>query len=49
MRTREEIKATENLKIDKDKLYQRKNKRQQVEQLTLLKESKKPKASATKK
>jgi len=49
MKTREEIKAAENLRIEKDKLYQRKDKRQQVEQLTLLKESKKPKASTTKK
>lgn len=49
MKTREEIKAAENLKIEKDKLYQRKNKRQQVEQLTLLKETKKPKTSATRK
>lgn len=45
MKTREEIKAAENLKIDKDKLYQRKDKRAQVENLTLLKETKKPKGS----
>jgi hypothetical protein len=49
MKTREEIKAAENLKIDKDKLYQRKDKRAQVENLTLLKETKKPKSSTAKK
>lgn len=49
MKTREEIKAAENLKIDKEKRYQRKDKRAQVENLTQLKETKKPKASERKK
>lgn len=49
MKTREEIKADENLKINSEKRYQRKDKRAQVENLTLLKEIKKPKASDKKK
>jgi hypothetical protein len=49
MKTREYIKADENLKIDLEKRYQRKDKRLQVEQLTLHKENKKPKGSSGKK
>jgi hypothetical protein len=48
MKTREEIKAEENLKINSEKRYQRKDKRAQVEKLTLLKETKKTKASKPK-
>lgn len=49
MKTREYIRAAENLKIDLEKRYQRKDKRLQVEQLTLHKEIKKPKGSSGKK
>jgi hypothetical protein len=49
MKTREEIKAAENLKITSEKRYQRKDKRAQVENLTLLKETKKSKTDNTKK
>lgn len=49
MKSREYIKAEENLKIEKEKRYQRKHKRLQVEQLTLLKETKKPKGGKEKK
>jgi hypothetical protein len=45
MKNREYIKAEENLKIEQEKRYQRRDKRQQVEQLTLLKENKKPKGT----
>lgn len=48
MKTREYIKAEENLKIDKEKRYQRKDKRKQVEQLTLLKDEKKGKGTFSK-
>jgi hypothetical protein len=48
MKTREYIKAEENFKIDSEKRYQRKDKRLQVEQLTLHKETKKPKGSSGK-
>jgi hypothetical protein len=46
MKTREFIKADENLKIESEKRYQKplqKMRRPQVEKLTLLKEEKKPK------
>jgi hypothetical protein len=49
MKTREYVKAEENFKIDLEKRYQRKDKRLQVEQLTLHKETKKPKGSSGKK
>ena len=49
MKSREYIKAEENLKIDKEKRYQHEDRRQQVEQLTLLKETKKPKGGKEKK
>ena len=49
MKNREYIKAEENFKIEKEKRFQRKSKRAQVETLTLLKESKKPKGSYVKK
>jgi hypothetical protein len=49
MKSREYIKAEENLKIEQEKRYQRKDKRLQVEQLTLYKEEKKPKAGKEKK
>ncbi len=42
MKTREFVKAEENLKIESEKRFQRKMKRPQVEKLTLLKEKKKP-------
>ncbi len=45
MKNREYIKAEENLKIESEKRFQHKQKRAQVEKLTLLKETKKPKAS----
>ncbi|MCU0368438.1 MAG: hypothetical protein MUF39_06375 [Cyclobacteriaceae bacterium] len=45
MKNREYIKAEENLKIEQEKRYQRKDKRAQVENLTLLKETKKPKGT----
>lgn len=48
MKNREYIKAEENLKIEEEKRFQRKNKRAQVEKLTLLKEEKKPKGSYSK-
>ena len=43
MKNRESIKAEEYLKRDEQKSYQRKDKRAQVEKLTLLKETKKAK------
>jgi hypothetical protein len=49
MKTREYIKAEENFKIDQEKRYQRKDKRLQVEQLTLHKEVKKLKGASGKK
>lgn len=49
MKNREYIKAQENLKIDQEKRYQRKDKRLQVEQQTLLKDTKKPKGGRGKK
>ena len=49
MKNKEYIKAKENLKIDQEKRYQRKDKRLQVEQLTLHKETKKPKGGEEKK
>ncbi len=48
MKTREYIKAEENLKIEQEKRYQRRDKRLQVEQLTLLKDEKKEKGSFSK-
>jgi hypothetical protein len=45
MKNKEYIKAEENLKREEQKLYQRKDKHQQVEQLTLLKEDKKKPAA----
>lgn len=48
MKTREYIKAEENLKIEQEKRYQRKDKRLQVEQLTLLKDEKKQKGTFSK-
>lgn len=48
MKTREYIKAEENLKIEQEKRYQKKDKRAQVEKLTLLKETKKPKQNSAK-
>jgi hypothetical protein len=48
MKNREYIKAEENLKIEKEKRFQRKDKRLQVEQQTLLKETKKAKGSFSK-
>lgn len=44
MKTREYIKAEENLKIDQEKRYQRKDKRAQVEGLTTIKKDKKAKS-----
>lgn len=44
MKTREFIKAEENLKIDQEKRYQRKDKRAQVEGLTTIKKDKEAKA-----
>jgi hypothetical protein len=49
MKNREYVKAQENFKIDLEKRYQRKDKRLQVEQLTLHKEIKKPKGASGKK
>ncbi len=43
MKNQEYIKAEEYLKRDEQKSYQRKDKRAQVEKLTLLKETKKAK------
>jgi hypothetical protein len=43
MKSREYIKAEENLKIDQEKRYQRKDKRAQVEGLTTIKKDKKAK------
>lgn len=43
MKTREFIKATENLKIDQEKRYQKKVKRIQEEKQTMLVDFKKPK------
>lgn len=48
MKSREYIKAEENLKIEQEKRYQRKDKRLQVEQLTLLKDEKKEKGTFSK-
>jgi hypothetical protein len=49
MKNPEYIKAEENFKIEQEKRFQRKDKRAQVEKLTLLKETKKPKGSFSKK
>ena len=49
MKNLEYIKAEENLKREDQKLYQRKDKRAQVEKLTLMKEVKKPKGKFRKK
>jgi hypothetical protein len=49
MKTKAFIKAEENFKIEEEKRYQRKNKHAQVEQLTQLKEAKKPKGFSAKK
>ena len=49
MKTLDYIKAQENLKRDQLKEYQRKEKRAQVEKLTLLKDYKKPKGTFSKK
>jgi hypothetical protein len=49
MKNREYIKAEENFKIDQEKRYQRKDKRLQVEQQTLLRDAKKPKGFSGKK
>lgn len=43
MKNRVFIKAEENFKIEEEKRYQRKDKHPQVEELTKLKEKKKPK------
>jgi len=48
MKNKEYIKAAENFKREEQKLYQRKDKRAQVEKLTLMKEDKKPKGKFTK-
>jgi hypothetical protein len=48
MKPREYIKAEENFLIEKEKRYQRKNRRPQEEYLTTLKETKKPPKSAKK-
>lgn len=48
MKSREYIKAEENFKIEQEKRFQRKDRRPQVEKLTLLKETKKPKRSNSK-
>jgi hypothetical protein len=45
MKSREYIKAEENFKIEQEKRFQREDRRQQVEQLTLLKDKKKPKGT----
>ena len=49
MKNKDFIKAAENFAIDEEKLFQRKDKKPQVEQLTQLKESKKPKGFHAKK
>ncbi|MFM7193355.1 MAG: hypothetical protein ACKO3B_09435 [Bacteroidota bacterium] len=49
MKSREYIKAEENFKREEQKLFQRKDKRAQVENLTLMKETKKPKGKFRKK
>lgn len=49
MKNREYIKAEENFKRDQEKRYQRKDKRLQVEQQTLIKDTKKPKGGSGKK
>jgi len=49
MKSREFIKAEENLKIDQEKRYQRKDKRAQVEGLTTIKKDKKAKVAKEKK
>lgn len=45
MKSREYIKAEENLKIDQEKRYQRKDKRAQVEGLTTIRKDKKVKVA----
>lgn len=45
MKNKEYIQADENFKREEQKLYQQKNKRAQVEKLTLLKEEKKKPAN----
>jgi len=49
MKTKDFIKAAENFTIDEEKLFQRKDKKPQVEKLTQLKEIKKPKGFKAKK
>ena len=49
MKTREFVKAAENLKIDQEKRYQRKVKRIQEEKQTTLRDFKKPKGWSLKK
>ena len=49
MKNREYIKAAENLRRDEEKAWQRKDKRAQVENLTLMREKKKPKTTGRKK
>jgi hypothetical protein len=49
MKTREFIKADENFRIEEEKRFLHKDKKQQVEKLTLLKESKKAKGFHAKK
>lgn len=49
MKSREYIKAEENFKREEQKLYQRKDKRAQVENLTQMKEVKKAKGKFRKK
>lgn len=49
MKNREYIKAEQNFKREEQKLWQRKDKRAQVENLTTMKEVKKPKGKFRKK
>jgi len=49
MKSREYIKAEENLKIDQEKRYQRKDKRAQVEGLTTIKKDKEAKVAKERK
>ena len=48
MKNKEYIKAAENFKREEQKLFQRKDKRAQVENLTTMKETKKPKGKFVK-
>ncbi len=49
MKNKDFIKAAENFTIEEEKKFQRKDKKPQVEQLTQLKETKKPKGFHAKK